>query len=122
MATADPFQKTFKTLRAILKPYEPKLTVVMNEPRKYYLGSTRTKTKSGSLIWFGGVQIMKNYVTFHFIPVYANPALRDTLSPSLLKRMQGKGCFNFTDVDPVHVKELEAVTKRGFAGFIKQFP
>jgi hypothetical protein len=36
--------------------------------------------------------------------------------------MQGKSCFNFTAIDPAHVKELAAITKKGFTGFIKQFP
>jgi hypothetical protein len=68
------------------------------------------------------VEIKKNYVSFHLIPVYASAALRDGLSPSLKKRMQGKSCFNFTAIDPEHVEELTAVTRKGFEGFIKQFP
>jgi len=120
--TSAAFQQTFETLRALLKPYEPRLAVVMDKPRAYYLASNTSKTASGGAIWFGGVEIKKNYVSFHLIPVYANAALREALSPSLRKRMQGKSCFNFTAIDPVHVKELAAVTKKGFAGFIKQFP
>jgi hypothetical protein len=116
------FQETFDTLRALLKPYEARLTVVMDKPRAYYLASNMSKTASGSAIWFGGVEIKKNYVSFHLIPVYANAALREALSSSLRKRMQGKSCFNFTAIDPAHVKELTAITKKGFAGFIKKFP
>jgi hypothetical protein len=116
------FQETFDTLRALLKPYEARLTVVMDKPRAYYLASNTSKTASASAIWFGGVEIKKNYVSFHLIPVYANAALREALSPSLRKRMQGKSCFNFTAIDPAHVKELTAVTKKGFTGFIKRFP
>jgi hypothetical protein len=56
------------------------------------------------------------------IPVYANAALRDALSPSLRKRMQGKSCFNFTTIEPAHLEELARVTKKGFTGFIKKFP
>ena len=122
MSKPDGFQSTFKTLRAVLKSYEPKLAVVMDKPGAYYLASNATRTKSGSAIWFGGVEIRKSYVSFHLIPVYANTKLRDALSPSLRKRMQGKSCFNFTDIDPAQLKELAAVTKKGFAGFIKQFP
>jgi hypothetical protein len=116
------FHATFESLRALLKPYEPRLTVVMDKPRAYYLASKTSTTASGSAIWFGGVEIKKNYVSFHLIPVYANAALRESLSPSLRKRMQGKSCFNFTAIDPAHVKELAAITKKGFTGFIKQFP
>jgi len=35
--------------------------------------------------------------------------------------MQGKSCFNFTEIDPAHVKELTDITKRGFDGFAKKF-
>lgn len=61
----------------------------------------------------GAVQIKKRYVSFHLIPVYAIPALGKTISTSLQKRMQGKSCFNFTSIEPAHVKELAALTKRG---------
>ena len=43
-------------------------------------------------------------------------------SPSLLKRRQGKSSYNFTAIEPVHVKELKALTKKGFDGFIKKYP
>ena len=43
-------------------------------------------------------------------------------SPSLRKRTQGKSCFNFTAIEPTHVSELAALTKKGFNGFIKKFP
>jgi hypothetical protein len=59
---------------------------------------------------------------FHLIPVYGNPALLKEASPSLLKRRQGKSCFNFTAIEPAHVKELTALTKKGFAGFVKKCP
>ncbi len=122
MPTSDAFRSTFQALRTLLKPYEKRLTVIKDKPDAYYLASRKSKTRTGSAIWFGGVEIKKNYVSFHLIPVYANPKLCDMLSPALRKRMQGKSCFNFTAIDPAQVEELEAVTKKGFAGFITQYP
>jgi len=122
MSKTDTFPETFATLRKLLKPYEKQFTVIADEPKRYYLATKTSKTKSGAAIWFGGVEIKKNYVSFHLIPVYGNPALLKDASPSLRKRMQGKSCFNFTDLDPAHVEELTTITKRGFEGFIKQFP
>ena len=119
---AAAFKATYKSLYAILKPYEKHFDVVMDKPAAYYLASKTARTKSGAPVWFGGVQIKKNYVSFHLIPVYASPTLVNELSPDLRKRMQGKSCFNFTTMDPAHVKELAAITKKGFAGFVKQFP
>jgi hypothetical protein len=116
------FADTFARLRKILKPYARHFTVKTDTPTAYYLFCKTATTRTGSPIAFGGVEIKKNYVSFHLIPVYANPKLVDTLSPALRKRMQGKSCFNFTAIDPAQVKELAAVTKKGFPGFVKQFP
>jgi hypothetical protein len=116
------FAKTFDTLRKLFAPYAKTYPPIVDEPGRYYLATKASKTKSGSPIWFGGVEIKKNYVSFHLIPVYGNPALLKDASPSLLKRKQGKSCFNFTAIEPAHVKELSAITKRGFAGFVKKFP
>jgi len=102
-----------------MKPYERYFTVVADKPDTYYLATKTAKTVSGAAIWFGGVQIRKNYVSFHLMPVYAAPALLKGVTPSLRKRMQGKSCFNFTAIESAHVKELRALTKRGFDGFIK---
>ena len=115
------FAATFKALRALLTPYERHFVVVVDKPGKYYLSTKTSRTVSGAAIWFGGAEIKKNYVSFHLIPVYAAPALLKGLSPSLRKRMQGKSCFNFTAIEPAHVAELEALTKKGFDGFIKQY-
>jgi hypothetical protein len=122
MPKTDAFGDTFARLRAILTPYAKHFTVHADTPKAYYLYSKESKTQSGSPIAFGGVEIRKNYVSFHLIPIYANPKLRDALSPSLRKRMQGKSCFNFTAVETAHFNELTTVTKKGFTGFIKKFP
>ena len=59
----------------------------------------------------------KAYASFHLMPVYAFPDLRDSLSPQLRRRMQGKSCFNFTRVDEALFVELELLTARGIERF-----
>jgi hypothetical protein len=122
MPSRDAFETTFASLRKILSPYARRFTVVADEPGRYYLASKTAKTSSGGTIMFGGVEIKKNYVSFHLIPVYAAPALLKGVSPSLLKRMQGKSCFNFTAIEPADLNELAALTQKGHAEFVKQFP
>ena len=39
------------------------------------------------------------------------------MSPELKKRMQGKSCFNFKEVDENLFKELATLTKAGAAKF-----
>lgn len=108
--------ETFAALRAILEPYSKRMIVTADEGC-YQLASPTMTDRLGRPLFCASVESNKNYVSFHLMPVYMNPSLRDSLSPGLRKRMQGKSCFNFTTVDPVQLKELAAVTKKGIAGF-----
>ena len=70
-------------------------------------------------IYFGAVQIKKNYVSYHLMPVYVNPKPLDGISPELQKRMQGKSCFNFKEIDKSFLTELSDLTKKGFEFYKK---
>jgi len=117
MPHTEGFAATFAALRAILEPHAKRLTVTVDEPGHFELASPTMTDRAGRPLFFAAVKINKNYVSYHFLPVYANTALRNSLSPALRKRMQGKSCFNFTTVEPGQIKELAAVTKKGIAGF-----
>ncbi|HUS19732.1 MAG TPA: hypothetical protein VMZ25_08785, partial [Terriglobales bacterium] len=49
----------------------------------------------------------------------ASPDFMKSMSPELKRRMQGKSCFNFTEVDPKLFAELKALTKAGSERFDK---
>jgi hypothetical protein len=117
MPNTEGFAATFAALRAILEPHAKRLTVTVDEPGHFELASPTMTDRAGRPLFCAAVQINKNYVSYHLMPVYANTALRNSLSPALRKRMQGKACFNFTTVEPGQLKELAAVTKKGIAGF-----
>ncbi len=57
--------------------------------------------------WFGAVQLKKNYVSVHLMPIYSEPALRAKVPAELEKRMQGKSCFNFKKPEPELFDRLE---------------
>lgn len=61
--------------------------------------------------------IMKSYVSFHLVPVYAYPDLLESASPELKKRMQGKSCFNFKSMEPALFRELSALAGEGLKRF-----
>jgi len=63
---------------------------------------------------FGAVQIKKNYISFHLFPLYTDPTLLGSLSPELLKRMQGKSCFNFKKLEDVPKTELKSLIDQCF--------
>lgn len=68
----------------------------------------------GKRAWRGGVQTKKNYVSYHLMAVYENPALLEEISSELKVRMQGKSCFNFTTVDEDLFEQLRALTRTAF--------
>ncbi len=109
----------FAELRSILAPYAAQLDAKKDDATELYL-DTRFVQKNKKPLFFGAVQVKKSFVSFHLMPVYAQPALLDGLSPALKKRMQGKSCFNFAEVDKPLFKELAALTKAGFASYADQ--
>src|SRR6185295_2856573 len=112
MPKADGFADTFAALRAILEPHAKTMKVIVDEPGHYQLASPTMTDRIGRPLFCASVQVNKNYVSYHLMPVYIDEALRDGLSPALRKRMQGKSCFNFTTVEPAVLKELAAVTRK----------
>jgi hypothetical protein len=97
-------------LRDILAPYRSRFTVTEG-------GSGLTLEMPGQegKPWgfVAGTRVGKRYVSFYLMSVYGQPALLDSLSPELRKRMQGKACFNFTQFDEPLFIELEALVGRG---------
>src|SRR5258708_3220196 len=67
-------------------------------------------------MFFAGIRMGKNYVSFHLMPVYCCPEL-NRMSPALKKRMQGKASFNFREVDEACFKDLGALGKSGYRLF-----
>jgi len=110
------FTEVFAQLKSIFKPYAEKLDV-SQDTNQYYLLNTRYLMKNKQPLCFGGVRLGKNYVSFYLMSVYASPDLLKNMSPELRKRMQGKSCFNFKEVDKKLFAELKALTKDGAAKF-----
>jgi hypothetical protein len=114
------FAAVFVRLRRIMRPYaKGALRARPDKPGDYTLIGPPTETSRGREVWFGAVQTRKNYVSYHLMAVYASPELLKGMSPELKKRMQGKACFNFKQVDEKLFRELARLTERGYRGFKK---
>ena len=116
MPAKNDFDKVFAKLKAIFKPYAKKMVVVSDTPKCYYL-DTHFIMKNKKPLCFGAVRLGKNYVSFYLMSVYASPDLLKGMSPELRKRMQGKSCFNFKEVDEKLFRELAKLTKAGATKF-----
>ncbi len=111
MPTQEDFRIIFEQFKPILQKYESRLVVTQNGTDGYSL-NTPFSAKWGKELFFGAVQIKKNYVSFHLMPIYMYPDLLDGISDNLRKRMQGKSCFNFTASDKKLFAELSKLTKQ----------
>jgi hypothetical protein len=109
----------FTELRSIMAPYAAKLDTKKDDATELYV-DTSFLQKNKKPLFFGAVQIKKSFVSFHLMPVYLKPELLDGLSPGLKSRMQGKSCFNFTEVDKPMLKDLASLTKTAFASYKEQ--
>jgi hypothetical protein len=114
---AADFANTFAILRGMLKGQAARLIVTTDTSTDFMVASAEKKDRIGRPLFVAGVQIRKNYVSYHLMPVYMMPSLLKTLSPELKNRKQGKGCFNFKTIEPGMVKELSKLTKIGIAKF-----
>ena len=117
MPKSESFPETFRTLRGLLEKHRGRMVVTADTPTDYTLASPDMQDRSGKPLFVAAVQIKKTYVSFHLMPVYMNPALLETLSPALRKRMQGKACFNFVTIEPADTRELSTLIKKSIAGF-----
>jgi hypothetical protein len=102
----------FAALRQLLESFRGNLAVQTDKPGNYHLEAPSILHRGKSL-YFAGVRTNKNYVSFHLLHMYYNPAAVKALSPALRKRMQGKACFNFTAVDEACFAELGRLIAEG---------
>jgi hypothetical protein len=113
---AKDFAAVFAALKELLTPYEKHLHVLPYKPEFYAL-VTRKPVHKGKPFWFAAIRMGKSYVSYHFMPVYMNAAMLKHIPPELKKRMQGKACFNFSEVDPALFRQLAELTAAGFEGY-----
>jgi hypothetical protein len=114
---AADFSDAFAALRGMLHTHARTLLVTADTPTDFMVALPTKQDRVGRPLFVAGVQVRKRYVSYHLMPVYLNPPLLKTLSPGLKKRMQGKGCFNFTEIDRAQLKELSTLTRKGIAAF-----
>jgi hypothetical protein len=119
MTFKNDYSRTFSQLKNILKKCEKGMTVKDDGKGNYQLiGPYSEKFKKE--LWFGAVQIKKNYVSYYLMPVYMYPELAKEIPRVLKKRMQGKSCFNFKEPDKELFRDLGKLTESSYKMFKKR--
>lgn len=111
------FGPVYDKLKTIMQKYERgsiKSAPYGSRPNSYCLMGPPSEFCHGKPSWFGAVTTGKAYVSYHLMAVYASPGLLNDISPELKKRMQGKSCFNFKEVDETLFRELSALTNKSY--------
>jgi hypothetical protein len=106
----ESLQPVFDELRERMLRSSGGMNIAQDEAGHVVLKAPWNEPGKKEPAWFGAVQLKKNYVSCHLMPLYASPALRERVSPELHKRMQGKSCFNFKKVEPELFDALERLT------------
>ena len=124
MGKSAELETVFEKLSDIMRQFEGDLVVKSREADNYYLDTT-TLARNKKPMFFGAVQVKKNYVSYHLMPVYVFPELLEGMSEKLAKRMQGKSCFNFKALDQETFQELARLTEKSLeqfreAGYVKE--
>jgi hypothetical protein len=96
-------------LKAIFAPYREQFVVSKDGPGGMYLETPGNEGKPWGYV--GGTRLGKRYVSFYLMGAY-DGGLQASMSPELLKRMQGKTCFNFTRIDEGLFAELASITAK----------
>ncbi|WP_373232217.1 hypothetical protein [Cohnella sp.] len=117
MSKEKDFRQVFNQLRDILKVYESELDIKIDSLDNYYLDTYTINPNNKKPIFFAASVIKKNYVSYHLMPVYVFPELLAGLSDMLKKRMQGKSCFNFKEINQEQLAELEELTRSSYHKF-----
>jgi hypothetical protein len=115
-AAKPDFAAVFTALRQLLESSHGNLAIQTDKPGNYHT-EIPTIFHRGKPLYFAGIRTGKNYVSFHLLPLYYNSELKKTISPVLMKRMQGKACFNFATVDEVCFAELGRLIASGLKIF-----
>ena len=105
------FGAVHERLKRILDPYRAGLSVTSDGPAGMALEIPGLEGKPVGYV--AGTRLGKRYVSLYLMPVYAEPSLLNGVSPALLRRKQGKSCFNFTSVDESLMAELEGIAAAG---------
>jgi hypothetical protein len=116
--TKTNFVEIFQTIRASLQPYAVMgFDNRVNSETNYDLWSNKNVVIEGKKrdeVFFASVVIQKKYVGFYFMPVYAQPDMKQVFDEDLLKLLKGKSCFHIEALDELLLSHIEDALAEGF--------
>jgi hypothetical protein len=119
----EDLQNIFKKLKPLLEVYQPALVSKMDDNAHFDLWTTKETLIHGrkfNEVYFAAIALNKAYVTFYYMPIYAEPETRKYLKPELLSRLKGKSCFHINKLDDVLFEQIKEALERGYKEYQKR--
>lgn len=110
------YEPVFQALKAIFAPYAADLAATQDTTSAYMLEGAFDPAFKRPM-FFGGVRLGRNYVSFSLMAIYACPELLSGISDELRMHMHGKSTFNFVRIEPERFAELAELTRLSYARF-----
>ena len=116
--TQEKLASVFQDLKAVISKYSPPLEVRTDLSSRYELYSTREVTVAGRKkkeMFFAGIIMERGYVGFYLMPIHSHSETKALVPERLRKLLKGKSCFHISEPDATVMKQIAALTKKGFA-------
>ena len=113
----DNLTQIFTSMRPLLQRYQPPFVPRQDTERYYDLWSFKDLVIEGRKrkeVFFAGLIIQKNYVGLYYMPVYAEPEVKQLFKPELLRLLKGKSCFHIRKLTPELLNQVEEALAQGY--------
>ena len=112
------FIEIFQTIRAVLQPYATLgFNNRINSETTYDLWSDKSVVIEGEKrndVQFAAVTIHDDHVGFYYMPVYAEPQMKQIFDPAMLKLLKEKSCFHIIKLDDILLGQIEDALAEGY--------
>jgi hypothetical protein len=113
----------FNRLKEILMNYQPPFSSKADDESHFDLWSVKDLVIEGRKrkeVYFAGLIIQKAYVGFYYMPVYAEPEIKEFFKAELLSRLKGKSCFHIHKLDSILIEQIKEALQRGYVEYQKR--
>ena len=113
----DDLNNIFNSLHTLIKRYEPPFTHKQDNESYFDLWSVKDLVIEGRKrkeVFFAGLIFQKSYVGFYYMPVYAEPEVKQLFKPELLRLLKGKSCFHIRKITPELLIQIQEALEQGY--------
>jgi hypothetical protein len=128
MPKTDELDRIFDRIKKIMEAYSPPFSVktpseALQKKRSYELTSAKKVIIAGrpkDEVYFAGIIKQKDYVGFYYMLAYADPEVKQKLSPDFLKLLKGKSCFYIRSTKRSILDQVRKALDLGLKGYQKR--